>query len=57
MLGDPRSWGEQPERFARAQAEHGVESLPDVPLDFPDWLSDLRAGWAEPATDAPDGAG
>ena len=42
MLGDPRSWGDQPERFTEVLAEHGVEPLPDVPLDFPDWLSDLR---------------
>jgi hypothetical protein len=27
-------------------ADHGVEALPDVPLDFPDWLTDLRAEWA-----------
>ena len=42
MLGDPRSWGDQPERFAEVLAERGVEPLPDVPLDFPDWLSDRR---------------
>lgn len=46
MLGDPRSWGEQPERFLQAMADHGVEPLPDVPLDYPGWLTDLRDQWA-----------
>jgi hypothetical protein len=46
MLGDPRSWGDQPETFERALAEHGVEPLPDVELEFPDWLRDLRQHWA-----------
>jgi hypothetical protein len=51
MLGDPRSWGDQPERFEQALAEHGAEALPDVPLDYPDWLSDLRHTWAGGADD------
>jgi hypothetical protein len=46
MLGDPRSWGEQPELFERALAAHGVEALPDVALDYPEWLEDLRSHWA-----------
>ena len=46
MLGDPRSWGDQPERYESAMAERGVEPLPDVPLDYPDWLTDLRQHWA-----------
>jgi hypothetical protein len=56
MLGDPRSWGDQPERFEQALAEHGAEALPDVPLDYPDWLSDLRHTWAgaEPGRPAED---
>jgi hypothetical protein len=49
MIGDPRSWGDDPEAFARAQADHGVTSLPDVDLDYPPWLQDLRSHWvAEP---------
>ena len=36
MLGDPRSWGDEPEAFERALAEHGAEALPDPPLEFPD---------------------
>lgn len=46
MLGDPRSWGDQPELFERALAAQGAEALPDVPLDYPDWLADLRHHWA-----------
>ena len=51
MLGDPRSWGEHPEVYERAVAEAGAEPLPDVPLDFPPWLEDLRSHWV--ATDEP----
>jgi hypothetical protein len=45
MMGDPRSWGDDPESLDRVRAEHGVEPLPDVPLDFPPWLEDLRSTW------------
>jgi hypothetical protein len=45
MLGDPRSWGDDPEAFERALAEDGAEPLPDVELDFPPWLEDLRRHW------------
>jgi hypothetical protein len=45
MMGDPRSWGDDPAAFERALAEHGVEPLPDVPLEFPPWLADLRTHW------------
>ena len=46
MLGDPRSWGDEPEAFERVLAERGVEALPDPPLEFPAWLADLRQHWA-----------
>jgi hypothetical protein len=45
MLGDPRSWGDDPDAFERALADHGAERLPDVALDYPPWLEDLRASW------------
>lgn len=45
MLGDPRSWGDEPESLERVRAEHGVSALPDVELDFPPWLADLRSHW------------
>ena len=45
MLGDPRSWGDRPERFDAALAAAGAEALPDPPLAFPDWLVDLRQSW------------
>jgi hypothetical protein len=54
MMGDPRSWGDDPQAFADALARHGAEPLPDVELDFPPWLQDLRAHWTpapEPTTD------
>jgi hypothetical protein len=61
MLGDPRSWGDRPELFAAALDEQGAEALPDVPLDYPDWLADLRHHWvgaddSEPAPTADDTA-
>ena len=46
MLGDPRSWGDEPEAFDRVLAERGVDALPDPPLEFPAWLADLRQHWA-----------
>lgn len=51
MMGDPRSWGDEPEAFEQALAAHGATPLPDPPLDYPDWLKDLRKHWiaAQPA--------
>lgn len=50
MMGDPRSWGDRPETFHALMAEHGAEPLPDVELDYPPWLEDLRDSWrAEPS--------
>ncbi len=46
MMGDPRSWGDQPEQFEAMLEEHGVEPLPDPPIDFPDWLEDMRRHWS-----------
>ena len=46
MLGDPRSWGDQPEVFEKALADNGAEVLPDPPLEYPEWLEDLRTHWA-----------
>ena len=47
MLGDPRSWGDEPAVYERELAAHGVVPLPDPPLEFPAWLSDLREQWVE----------
>jgi hypothetical protein len=52
MMGDPRSWGEQPELFEQALAKNGVVPLPDVELDYPDWLTDLRSLWATHVEDS-----
>jgi len=45
MMGDPRSWGDDPDSLDRLRAQHGVEPLPDVELDCPPWLEDLRSTW------------
>jgi hypothetical protein len=45
MMGDPRSWGDRPEELTALLRERGVEPLPDVPLDYPAWLEDLRSHW------------
>ena len=45
MMGDPRSWGDQPEAFVHTLEKYGASALPDVPLDFPPWLEDLRSRW------------
>jgi hypothetical protein len=45
MLGDPRSWGDDPDAFTRMLTAHGVEALPDPPLTFPAWLEDQRSRW------------
>jgi hypothetical protein len=47
MMGDPRSWGDEPEAFEAALAAHGVTPLPDPPLEYPAWLSDLRQHWTK----------
>lgn len=47
MLGDPRSWGDEPERFQQALDEHGATPLPDPPIQYPDWLQDMRRHWGD----------
>ncbi len=48
MLGDPRSWSDEPEAYEQALAEHGVVPLPDPPIELPAGLEDLRAVFAAP---------
>lgn len=45
MMGDPRSWGDEPGAFERALAKDGAAPLPDPPLEYPEWLQDLRTHW------------
>jgi hypothetical protein len=45
MIGDPRSWGDDPAAFESTLAQHGAEPLPDVELEYPPWLEDLRTHW------------
>ncbi len=47
MMGDPRSWGDDPEAFADALRAHGAEALADPALTYPAWLEDLRDHWAD----------
>ena len=49
MLGDPRSWSDDPEAFEQACAARGVTPLPDPEIDFPDWLEDQRGRWIDSA--------
>jgi len=48
MMGDPRSWSDEPEVMAAVLAEHGVEALPDPPIELPAGLEDLRAVFSPP---------
>jgi hypothetical protein len=45
MMGDPRSWGDDPDAFHRALATRGAQALPDPAIELPDWLEDLRSRW------------
>jgi hypothetical protein len=45
MMGDPRSWGDDPGAFLDALRERGAEALPDPAIDLPAWLEDLRDRW------------
>jgi hypothetical protein len=45
MMGDPRSWGDDPEAFQRALDAQGATPLPDPEIEMPDWLQDLRKRW------------
>jgi hypothetical protein len=44
--GDFRSWGDQPELYERAIADHGVTPLPDPPINLGEWFEDKRGYWA-----------
>jgi hypothetical protein len=55
MLGDPRSWGDDEAAFDALLAEHGATPLPDVELDYPPWLQDLRKHWVGAPEDADPG--
>jgi hypothetical protein len=45
VMGDPRSWGDEPEAFEAALAALRAEAVPDPPLVFPSWIEDLRTHW------------
>jgi len=43
MMGDPRSFPDDPEAYARLLSERGVEQLPNPPISLPGWLEDTRS--------------
>jgi hypothetical protein len=45
MMGDPRSWGDDPDAFGRALVAVGAQALPDPDIELPEWLEDLRSRW------------
>ncbi|MGA8724388.1 MAG: hypothetical protein WB565_05060 [Acidimicrobiales bacterium] len=45
MMGDPRSWGDDPGSFEAALVRQDAVALPDPPIDLPEWLEDLRSRW------------
>jgi hypothetical protein len=45
MMGDPRSWGDDPQAFADALSGVGARTLPDPDIELPEWLADLRTRW------------
>ena len=57
MLGDPRSWSDDPKPFVEACSARGVTPLPDPKIDFPEWLEDQRDRWIDAlgAADKPGG--
>jgi len=50
MMGDPRSWSDEPEVMNQLLAARGVERLPDPPIELPGGLEDLRAVFSAGAT-------
>ncbi len=50
MMGDPRSWSDEPEAMDAVLSERGVEQLPDPPIELPAGLEDLRAVFTKGAT-------
>ena len=57
MLGDPRSWSDDPKPFVEACSARGVTPLPDPEIDFPERLEDQRGRWIDAlgAADKPGG--
>ena len=57
MLGDPRSWSDDPNAFTEACSARGVTPLPEPEIDLPDWLEDLCSRWTETLGNADTSAG
>ena len=51
MMGDPRSWSDDPGAFDEELAAQGATALPDPPIELPEWLVDLRGSWQPPPGD------
>ena len=54
-MGDPRSWGDDPQAFADALAGVGARPLPDPDIELPEWLADLRTRWVVDGKTPPGG--
>jgi hypothetical protein len=42
MMGDPRSFPARQEEWQRLLQQHGMERVPNPPIDLPEWLEDAR---------------
>ena len=42
MMGDPRSFAARELEWEALLARHGMERMPNPPIDLPDWLEDAR---------------
>jgi hypothetical protein len=51
MMGDPRSWSEDPDSIHEWLSARGAVQLPDPPIELPGGLEDLRAVFAKGAED------
>jgi len=49
MMGDPRSWSDDPDSIHEWLAARGAVQLPDPPIELPGGLEDLRAVFAKGA--------
>ena len=51
MMGDPRSWSDDPGSLTEILLERGVTQLPDPPIRPPNDMDDLRAVFSKETTD------
>jgi hypothetical protein len=54
MMGDPRSWSDDPAAMEKVLADQSVTPLPDPPIDLPAGLEDLRKVFLKASNQASD---